>query len=173
MPVSAVSAILGINEDSMPRILKHYIEEAGKDLDLSDLYVPGMDEFSVEMHNVCVTHFYDIENSSVIHIERTKESEVFGKFLQKNLFLDAKNVDHISMDMYPSYISGAKEYFPDSSIFFDHFHVIKMMNDTLDRIRRKEAKINEILKHTIYDWLKNTSDLTDREKGTPVLFEIP
>ena len=82
----------------------------------------------------------------------------------KHPSLDSRNIEHITMDMYPSYISGAKEYFPDSSIVFDHFHVIKMMNDALDRIRRKEAKSNEILKHTRYDWLKNFDDLTERER---------
>ena len=44
-----------------------------------------------------------------------------------------------------------------SEIVFDHFHMIKMMNDTLDRIRRKETKSNEILKHTRYGWLKNSN----------------
>ena len=39
-----------------------------------------------------------------------------------------------------------------------------MMNDTLDRIRRKETRENAILKHTRYDWLKNYSDLSDRER---------
>ena len=39
-----------------------------------------------------------------------------------------------------------------------------MMNDTLDKIRRKEARVNEILKHTRYDWLKNSDDLPDRER---------
>ena len=38
------------------------------------------------------------------------------------------------------------------------------MNDILDRIRRKEAKSNEILKHTRYDWLKNFDDLAERER---------
>ena len=51
-----------------------------------------------------------------------------------------------------------------SEIVFDHFHMIKMMNDTLDRIRRKETKSNEILKHTRYGWLKNSDDLTDTER---------
>ena len=45
-----------------------------------------------------------------------------------------------------------------------------MMNDTLDRIRRKEAKANEILKHTRYDWLKNSDDLSD--KGRDRLFFV-
>ena len=164
MPVSAVSRMVGINEDSVWRILKHYVEEAKKDQDISDLSVLGIDEFSVEKHHVYVTLFYDTRNSRVIHIEDGKESDVFMRFLQKHPLLDPSGIDHITMDMYPSYISGAKQYFPASDIVFDHFHVIKMMNDTLDRIRRKEAKSNEILKHTRYDWLKNSDDLTERER---------
>ncbi len=164
MPVSAVSRIVGINEDSVWRILKYCVDDARKEQDLSDLKVLGIDAFSVETHHVYVTLFYDIKNSRVIHIEEGKDSGVFMNFMQKNPFLDARKIEHITMDMYPSYISGAQQYFPDSSIVFDHFHVIKMMNDALDRIRRKEARENEILKHTRYDWLKNSDDLSDRER---------
>ena len=136
MPVSAVSRIVEINEDSVCRILKHYVDQARKEQDLSDISVLGIDEFSVEKHHVYVTLFYDIKNSRVIHIERGKESDVFERFITKHPFLD------------PSYISGVREYFPNSSIVFDHFHVIKMMNDTLDRIRRKEARENAILNNS-------------------------
>ncbi len=152
MPVSAVSRIVGINEDSVWRILKHYVDQARKDQDISDLNILGIDEFSVQKYHVYVTLFYDIRNSRVVDIEEGKESDVFGKFIAKHPFLD------------PSYISGAKQYFPASEIVFDHFHVIKMMNDALDRIRRKEARENKILKHTRYDWLKNYSDLSDKER---------
>ncbi|MGP6208071.1 hypothetical protein ACNF42_08625 [Cuniculiplasma sp. SKW3] len=48
---------MGINEDSVWRILKHYVDEAGKDQDLSDLSALGIDEFSVEKHHVYVTQF--------------------------------------------------------------------------------------------------------------------
>ena len=54
MPVSAVSRIVGINEDSVRRILKHYVDEAGKDLELSDLTAMGVDELSVEKHHVVI-----------------------------------------------------------------------------------------------------------------------
>ena len=164
MPVSSVSRIVQIHEDSVWRTLRHYVDEAKKEQGISDLSVLGIDEFSVEKHHVHVTLFYDIKNSRVIHIEDGKESDVFGKFIMKHPFLDPSGIEHITMDLYPSYISGAKEYFPDSSIVFDHFHVIKMMNYTLDRIRRKGARVNEILKHTGYNWLKNSDDLSDKER---------
>ena len=38
------------------------MEEARKDLDLSDLNILGLDEFSVEKHHVYVTLFYDTKN---------------------------------------------------------------------------------------------------------------
>jgi len=164
MPESAVARTIQVREDSVWRILKHYVDEARKDQDLPGILVLGIDEFSVEKHHVYVTLFYDIKNSGVIHIEEGKESDVFMKFMQKNSFPDPAGIEHITMDMYPSYISGAKEYFPASEIVFGHFHVIKMMNDTLDRIRRKEAKSNGILKHTRYDWRKNFHDLQEKER---------
>ncbi|GEM_PF-5977466 len=43
----------------------------------------------------------------------------------RNPFLDAKNIDHIAMDMSPSYISGAEQYLPDSAMVFDHFPFMK------------------------------------------------
>ena len=100
MLVSAVSRIVGINEDSAWRTLKHYVDEAIKDQDISHINVLGIDEFSVEKHHGYVTLFYDIRNSRVIHIEEGKESDVFGKFITKHPFVDPSKIDHITMDMY-------------------------------------------------------------------------
>jgi transposase len=141
------------------RILKHYVDEARKSQDISDLKVFDIDEFSVEKHHVYVTLFYDIRKSGIIHVEDGNHSSMFMKFMQKNPFLDSKNIEHIIIYMCASYISGSREYFPESKTVFDHFRVIKMMNDALDKIRRREAMNNEILKHTRYDWFKNFSNL--------------
>jgi transposase len=46
-------------------------------------------------------------SGTVIHVEDGKDSGVFMNFMQKNPFLNSKNIEHITMDMYPSYISGA------------------------------------------------------------------
>jgi transposase len=140
MPVSAVSRMVGINEDSVWRILKHYVDEARKNQDISDLNILGTDAFSAEKHLVYVTLFYDTKNSRVVHIEEGKDSDVFGKFIVKHPFLDQSKIDHITIDMYPSYTSVAKQYFPSSEIVFDHFHVIKMMNYALDRNKKKRGK---------------------------------
>lgn len=81
-----------------------------------------------------MTLFYDTKNSRDIHIEEGKEFDVFGKFI----------ITHTNYN---------------SSIVFDHKEVIKMLNDTHARLRRKEAINNEVFKHTRYDWLKNSDNL--------------
>ncbi|EQD26282.1 transposase, IS204/IS1001/IS1096/IS1165 family protein [mine drainage metagenome] len=68
------------------------------------------------------------------------------------------------MDMAKPYILGVTKYFPGSEIVFDHFHVIKGMNEVIDKVRRKEQKENPLLKNTRFLWLKNSSSMTQREK---------
>lgn len=162
MPVSAVARIVRMNEDSVWRILKHYVDVARKDIDLSDLEVIGVDEFSVKRHDY-ITLFYDLDEARVIHIEPTKEKDVF-KELRNYLGEEIANqVNFISMDMFPAYISGANEYF-DAEIVYDRFHVVKQMNDVIDKVRRRESKENELLKNTRYLWLKNPDNLSEKER---------
>ena len=42
--------------------------------------------------------------------------------------------------MSKAYISWVDENLPNAQKVFDHFHVIKLMNDKLDKIRRRTAK---------------------------------
>ena len=48
------------------------------------------------------------------------------------------------MDMANAYYSWVSENFPNANIVFDHFHVIKLMNDKLDLVRRRvTSKMDE------------------------------
>ena len=40
------------------------------------------------------------------------------------------------MDMWPAYIGSVIENCPEADIVFDHFHIIKILNQKLDEIRR-------------------------------------
>ena len=67
-------------------------------------------------------------------------------------------------DMSPAFISGISKQFPGSSLTFDKFHVMKMVNDAVDQVRRDEQHHNAELKNTRYMWLKNPCDLSSIEK---------
>jgi len=54
--------------------------------------------------------------------------------------------------MSQSFIKGLKENFPNISIILDKFHVMKMMNEALNEVRREEQKENNELLKTRMFW---------------------
>ena len=65
--------------------------------------------------------------------------------------------------MSPAFIKGIIEEFPQSSIVFDKFHVMKLVNDAVDEVRRIESQRNRLLSNNRYIWLKNPSSLTQNQ----------
>ena len=55
--------------------------------------------------------------------------------------------------------------FPEAQITFDKFHVIKVLNDAVDKVRRLELKHCSELKKTRYIWLKNPNKLTVEQQS--------
>ena len=164
MSVASVADIVHIHEDSVWRILSHYVDKAKEERDISDLKTIGVDEIAVKKGHNYVTLFYDMEEARVIHIENGKGKDVFQKFRTEIAGkVDHEQIQYISMDMYRAFKSGAREYFPKATIVFDKFHVIKMMNDSVDRVRRTESKENHVLKNTRFMWLKNPDRLSEKE----------
>ena len=56
------------------------------------------------------------------------------------------------------------EHFPDTSLTFDRFHVVKLLNEAMDEVRKREAREHAILKGHKYTLLKSDSKLSARQK---------
>jgi transposase len=167
MSISSVANMVNIHEDSVWRILSHYVDKAKEDRDISDLETIGVDEIAVKKGHNYVTLFYDMGEARVIHIENGKGKGVFNNFRETiSNEVDHEQIQYISMDMYPAFKSGARQYFPKATIVFDKFHIIKMINDAVDRVRRAESKENQDLKKTRFMWLKNPEKLSEKERVT-------
>jgi len=54
---------------------------------------------------------------------------------------DPEKVTDAAIDMSKAFIKGVKEQLPNAVVTFDPFHVIKLMNDKLAKIRADEARL--------------------------------
>ncbi len=143
----------------------YHVNEAIERVDLSQLDTIGLDEISVKKGHKYITLFYDIKNAKVIYIEVGKGKYTIKQFKDTiSKKINPEQIKYIAMDMSPAFINGASEYFPTSKIVFDTFHVIPMMNDTIDDVRCKEYKTNKTLSKPRFIWLKNPENLSDKEK---------
>lgn len=165
MSVASVARRVKIHEESAWRILAYHVNDAIARVDLSQLDTIGVDEISVKKGHKYITLFYDIKNAKMIYIAMGKGKNTIKTFKDTiSKKINPEQIKYVAMDMSPAFISGASEYFPTAKIVFDKFHVIQMMNNTLDDVRRKEYKTNKTLAKTRFIWLKNPENLSDKEK---------
>jgi transposase len=68
--------------------------------------------------------------------------------------------------MSPAFIKGVESEFPKAPIIFDKFHVMKLVNEALDHVRRQEQIEQPALKKTRFLWLKNQKNLNSEQQET-------
>lgn len=165
MPVLAVARKVGEHDTRLWRVFKHYVDKAVENIDISNVKNIAMDETSRTRGHKYVTIFIDMDTKRVIFVTTGKDSSVLQEFC---LFLDSKGVPRSQIkefccDMSPAFLSGIENNFPKASITFDKFHVMKMVNEALDKVRRQEQATQPELKHSRYVWLKNQENLTKKQ----------
>jgi transposase len=74
------------------------------------------------------------------------------------------NIKTVCMDMWKSYMNAVSKSIPQAEIVHDKFHLIKYLNEAIDKIRRREVKENEILKYSKYTLLKSEEKRTEFQK---------
>lgn len=175
MPVHNVSQLTGISDYKIWRMLEIYVDSARQDEEWSELDALGMDETSVAKGHDYITLFVDLKAGRTCHISDGKDHQTVSEFVE---VLEAKQGDRtqvkqVSCDMSPAFIKGVGEYLPQAEITFDKFHIVKIINEGVDKVRREEAKNNPLLKGNRYIFLKNESHLTKKQRESKQALSLP
>ncbi len=176
MPVHNVSKLVKVSDYLIWRILDIYIVGAKFDEDLSDVESIGMDETSIAKGHDYITLFVDLERRSTVHVSEGKSHATVVDFIEvlETKLGSREQVKDVSCDMSPAFIKGVREQLPNAQITFDKFHIMKIINGGVDKVRRAEAKTNPLLKGMRYAVLKNDENLTvkQRESKDTLLSEL-
>lgn len=166
MPVAAVARLVGEHDTRLWRILHHYVDRAREEADFSEVTRVGVDETSAKRGHNYITLFCDLEEANVLFATQGRDHTTFGRF-RLDLLAHGGRPEQISefcMDMSAAFLKGAEWQFPEAGIVFDKFHVMKLVNDAVDEVRRAERKERPELKRSRYVWLKNPKNLTKKQK---------
>lgn len=165
LPVDTIAKMVDEHDTRLWRFIKHYVDEARKKEDYSELTSIGIDETSKKGHNY-ITVVVDLNQKKVIFATDGKDSSTVGAFVAdfKEHRGKSENIRIVTCDMSLGFKKGIREQFPMSTTIIDKFHVIKHANEAVDKVRIEEAKSNAILKNTKYIWLKNDENLTEKQK---------
>ena len=161
MPVKTIADFVNEHDTRLWRILHHYVEKARKAADHSQVKHVGLDETSRRRGHNYVSLFVDLDETRVLYATDGKDASTVDRF-KKDLVAhggDPDAIEEMCCDMSPAFISGVEKHFPRAHITFDKFHVLKILNEAVDLVRREEAKERPELKGSRYLWLKNRSKL--------------
>ena len=65
-------------------------------------------------------------------------------------------VETISLDMWKAFNTTVDAVLPKAKKVHNRFHLIKYLNEAIDKVRRREVKKNDVLINSRYSFLKNT-----------------
>jgi transposase len=166
MPVCNVSETLEVTQPRIWRVFDYWIKKAYSQDDLSEVKQTGVDETSRKKGHEYITQFVDLEEKRTVFVTGGKDATTIEKFVEELETKNGKkeNIELVSMDMSPAFIAGVMEQLPDSQIVFDKFHLVKLLNEALDEVRRLERKGNELLKNHRYTILKKYENLSQKKK---------
>lgn len=166
MPMNKIGRLVNENPHRLWTIFNFWIKRA---YDADEPKTPkklGLDETSKKKGHDYITLAVDLDERRVLHVTEGKDKNAVKAI---KTYLESKGVDtnkiyDASMDMSPSFISGVSEYFPHAEIHFDRFHVVKLLNEAMDKVRQTERKEHNELKGHKYTFLKNKNHLSDSKQ---------
>jgi transposase len=128
----------------------------------------GLDEKSFLKGRDFVTVLTDIENGRVLDIERDRTLKAAEQVLTKT-FTEAQleEIKVVVSDMSDAYMNVGKNKTPNAIQVADRFHLIKILNNAVDKTRKQELRTEkQLLTHSKYALLKKPERLTDKQKLT-------
>jgi transposase len=168
--VKGAMTILRLQWDATWHIIERAVARGKARKEPSLLPRVGVEEKAFAKEITFVSILYNLDNSNVELIEEghdTHEAKsCFSQLSQEQL----QSVEAIAMDMSPAFVRAAKEMIPlaESKIVHDKFHIMKMANEAVDKVRRGEHKRllkdgDDRLTGSKYFWLTSLENHSEKQ----------
>lgn len=135
MSIKAVAKFTGLHWDTVKNIEKSWLKKKYKRVRLNDVRYLGIDEVYLGKTLGYITIVRDLISGTVLFVGKGKGGDALKKF-RKRLKRKAGQIRAVSMDMSNAYSAWVAEVLPNADIIYDHFHLIKLMNDRMNNLRR-------------------------------------
>ena len=148
------------------RSVERGMKRRPKDVAFSHL---SIDEKSFKRGHQYVTVLSSPLAGCVIDIAQGRDIKATKSLLEKVITPDNRQaVETVSIDMWKAYLNSVEQVLPQAKVVHDRFHLIKYLNDAIDKVRRRQVKQQEALKNSRFVLLKNKENLTDKQQ---IIFE--
>jgi transposase len=169
--VEGARAILGLGWHATWQILERAVERGQARKHSKPLRNIGIDEKSFKKGHSYITLIYDLDNSTVEAIAEGRDEQAANACFSQLLPKQLDSVEAVAVDMSAALVKSIKGNIPlaESKIVHDRFHVMKLVNEAVDKVRKEENKRlrgegDNQLVGTKYLLLKNYDNVKDSKR---------
>ena len=138
--------------------------------DLSGVTALGIDEIHFGKGQQYLTVIYQLcgDVRRLLFVGPGRESASLSVFFEEMGAPWCGQIAHVCTDMWQAYLKAIKKHLPDAVHILDRFHIVKLLNEAVDKVRRQEAaKLRkegmDLLKGLKYVFLKRPENLTPNQ----------
>jgi transposase len=140
LPIKHVADFYGLHWSTVKEIDKQYLQEKLGPVDLSNVQVIAMDEFSIQKGHRYATVIVEPYTKRVLWVGRGRAREDIRPFFELLGPEGRQRLRAVAMDINGSYEEEVRYQCPLAQIVYDLFHVVaKYGREVIDRVRVDEA----------------------------------
>lgn len=176
MTIQSVAEHLCLSWDTVKDLKKDFLERHYARPCLKNVRHLAIDEISIGAGHRYLTVVLDLESRAVLFVGQGKGADALLPFWRRLRRVRGR-IEAVAMDMSAAYISAVQTHLPHAKIVFDHFHVVKLLNEKLTALRRDlyqqatDQLHKQVLKGTRWLLLKNPENLCDERQERQRLAE--
>lgn len=135
MCLSDVAKLTGLDWDRVKDVVKERLEEDYGRLDLHALTYLSIDEIYVGKSKKFYTLVIDLESGRIVWVGKGRSGETLKPFWRALRKAKAR-IAAVCCDLSAAYWKALRDHLPEAAVVFDRFHLVKLMNEKLDELRR-------------------------------------
>ena len=137
---TAAQRTFGVCWRTVGRIVKRVVGERLPQNRLKGLEYIGVDETSYKRGHRYITVVTNHATGRVAWMAEGKSSDTLRKFFNELGPKGCRKLQMVTMDMSEAYKKAVTEHAPQADIVYDRFHVVKLLLEAIDEIRRDEVR---------------------------------
>jgi transposase len=135
MTVADLAALTGLSWDTVKDIVKAHLEKKHGHPRLKELRRLSIDELYLGRQQKFYTLVIDLDSGRIVWVAKGRGADALRRFWRA-LRLAKARIEAVAMDMSAAYWAAVAEHLPEAAVVFDRFHLVKLVNEKLDDLRR-------------------------------------
>lgn len=167
--ISGACVLLGVSWDEAFGVMDRAVDRGLARKKPTKVKYVGVDEKAFRKGQSYMTVVCDIERGTVEHVSDGRTSDSLAEYYELLTEKQIDAIEGVAMDMWDPYVKATVEHVPlaKEKIVFDRFHIMKQLNEAVDKVRRSEhrelkAAGDETLTGTKHLWLYAQENLPEK-----------